>query len=167
MHEAAAVPSWVLLAYLISGVCFILALRGLSSPDSSRRGNLIGMAGMTIAVVTTLATHQIAALWEIGVAIVIGGAIEDAPPRGAHDPGNLLHAHDLAWLTGPRDAWRIVKGRRGGIGHLLFECVYPGKSSRYHGSGSDFLCKIHGIPICCVVVSGPIWSIVPQVGDDP
>src|SRR5512147_405272 len=57
MHEAAAVPSWVLLAYLISGICFILALRGLSSPDSSRRGNLIGMAGMAIAVVTTLITH--------------------------------------------------------------------------------------------------------------
>ena len=51
------VPSWVLLAYLISGVCFILALRGLSSPDSSRRGNLIGMVGMAIAVVTTLVTH--------------------------------------------------------------------------------------------------------------
>jgi NAD(P) transhydrogenase subunit beta len=57
MHEAAVIPSWVLLAYLISGVCFILALRGLSSPDSSRRGNLIGMAGMAIAVVTTLITH--------------------------------------------------------------------------------------------------------------
>ena len=40
MHEAAATPAWVLLAYLISGVCFILALRGLSSPESSRRGNL-------------------------------------------------------------------------------------------------------------------------------
>jgi len=75
MHEAVAVPSWVLLAYLISGICFILALRGLSSPDSSRRGNFIGMAGMTIAVVTTLATHQLAALWEIGVAIIIGGTI--------------------------------------------------------------------------------------------
>ncbi|WP_294120994.1 NAD(P)(+) transhydrogenase (Re/Si-specific) subunit beta [Sphingomonas sp.] len=57
MHEATAVPSWVLLAYLISGICFILALRGLSSPDSSRRGNLIGMAGMAIAVVTTLIVH--------------------------------------------------------------------------------------------------------------
>jgi len=60
-----AVPAWVLLAYLISGVCFILALRGLSSPESSRRGNLTGMAGMTIAVVTTLATHEIASLPEI------------------------------------------------------------------------------------------------------
>src|SRR4030095_15016591 len=69
------VPSWVLLAYLVSGVCCILALRGLSSPDSSRRGNLIGMAGMAIAVVTTLATHQLASLWEIGIAILIGGGI--------------------------------------------------------------------------------------------
>nr|WP_265334262.1 NAD(P)(+) transhydrogenase (Re/Si-specific) subunit beta [Sphingomonas sp. IC-11] len=42
---------------MISGVCFILALRGLSSPESSRRGNRYGMIGMAIAVVTTLATH--------------------------------------------------------------------------------------------------------------
>ena len=48
---------WVALAYLISGVCFIMALRGLSSPESSRRGNRYGMIGMAIAVVTTLVTH--------------------------------------------------------------------------------------------------------------
>jgi len=75
MHEAAATPSWVLLAYLVAGACFILALRGLSGPESSRRGNRAGMLGMAIAVVTTLATHEIATLWEIGVAIVIGGTI--------------------------------------------------------------------------------------------
>ncbi len=69
------IPSWVLIAYLISGVCFLLALRGLSSPDSSRRGNNIGMIGMAIAVVTTLATHEIATLWEIGAAILVGGGI--------------------------------------------------------------------------------------------
>src|SRR5438046_5526122 len=57
MHEAAATPAWVLVAYLISGVCFILALRGLSSPESSRRGNRLGMIGMAIAVLTTLVTH--------------------------------------------------------------------------------------------------------------
>jgi len=70
-----AQPSWVLLAYLIAGVCFILALRGLSSPESSRRGNRFGMAGMTIAVVTTLATHEIASLIEIFIAIAIGAVI--------------------------------------------------------------------------------------------
>jgi proton-translocating NAD(P)+ transhydrogenase subunit beta len=43
------------LLYLIAGVLFILALRGLSSPATSRQGNLFGMAGMAIAIVTTLA----------------------------------------------------------------------------------------------------------------
>jgi len=45
------------LLYLVAGVLFILALRGLSSPVSSRRGNQFGIAGMTIAVLTTLAAH--------------------------------------------------------------------------------------------------------------
>lgn len=54
MHEAAATPAWVMLAYLVSGICFILALRGLSSPASSQRGNRFGMAGMGIALLTTL-----------------------------------------------------------------------------------------------------------------
>jgi NAD(P) transhydrogenase subunit beta len=75
MHAAVAPPGWVSLAYLIAGALFILALRGLSSPVSSRRGNRMGMAGMAIAVVTTLVTHEVAALWEILVAIAIGGAI--------------------------------------------------------------------------------------------
>jgi NAD(P) transhydrogenase subunit beta len=42
------------IAYLVSGVLFILALRGLSSPESSRTGNIRGMLGMAIAVATTL-----------------------------------------------------------------------------------------------------------------
>jgi NAD(P) transhydrogenase subunit beta len=72
---AHAVNPWVALAYLVAGVCFILALRGLSSPASSRRGNRFGMIGMLIAVVTTLVTHEIASLPEIAAAIAIGGAI--------------------------------------------------------------------------------------------
>jgi NAD(P) transhydrogenase subunit beta len=43
------------LLYLVAGVLFILALRGLSSPATSRQGNMFGMAGMAIAIVTTLA----------------------------------------------------------------------------------------------------------------
>jgi H+-translocating NAD(P) transhydrogenase subunit beta len=75
MHEVADVPAWVPLAYLIAGALFILALRGLSSPESSRRGNRMGMIGMAIAVVTTLVMHDIASLPEILVAILIGGMI--------------------------------------------------------------------------------------------
>jgi len=66
---------WVPIAYLISGVLFILALQGLSSPGSSRAGNRFGMAGMLIAVVTTLVTHDVASLPEIGVAIAVGAVI--------------------------------------------------------------------------------------------
>ena len=45
------------LLYLVAGVLFILSLRGLSSPASSRQGNFFGMIGMGIAVATTLASH--------------------------------------------------------------------------------------------------------------
>ena len=75
MEAATASPSWVLIAYLIAGICFILALRGLSSPASSQRGNRLGMIGMAIAVGTTLFVHQTAGLIEIAAAIAVGGAI--------------------------------------------------------------------------------------------
>ena len=75
MEAAAATPAWVLIAYLIAGICFILALRGLSSPVSSQRGNRLGMAGMAIAVATTLLVHQVASLVEIIAAMAIGGGI--------------------------------------------------------------------------------------------
>src|SRR5437763_11764890 len=47
----------VALLYLLAGILFILALRGLSNPETSRRGNLFGMIGMAIAIATTLASH--------------------------------------------------------------------------------------------------------------
>ncbi len=52
-----------------------MALRGLSSPDSARRGNLIGIAGMVIAVVTTLASPGVLSYGTILVGVVIGGAV--------------------------------------------------------------------------------------------
>ncbi len=73
--EHVAQNPWVGLAYLIAGVCFILALRGLSSPSTSQRGNRFGMIGMAIAVVTTLLVHDYASLPEIAVAIALGAAI--------------------------------------------------------------------------------------------
>jgi H+-translocating NAD(P) transhydrogenase subunit beta len=81
--EHTVLPAWALLAYLGSGVLFIMALRGLSSPASSRAGNQYGMIGMAIAVGTTLATHvpqtpsglDVGALVKILIAIGIGAAI--------------------------------------------------------------------------------------------
>ena len=48
------ISSWFLFFYLLSGVCFILALKGLSSPLSAAKGNMFGIAGMALAIVTTL-----------------------------------------------------------------------------------------------------------------
>jgi NAD(P) transhydrogenase subunit beta len=64
------------LSYLVAGALFILALRGLSNPETSRRGNLFGMIGMTIAVITTLAAHPPASLsaWALVIAgMAVGG----------------------------------------------------------------------------------------------
>lgn len=63
----------VALLYLVASVLFILALKGLSHPDTARRGNVFGIAGMLIAVLTTLALTRNVTL--ILVAIAIGGAI--------------------------------------------------------------------------------------------
>ncbi len=63
------------LAYLIAAICFIMALRGLSSPDTARRGNVIGIAGMVIAVATTLASPGVLSYGTILIGIVVGGAI--------------------------------------------------------------------------------------------
>lgn len=75
MHEATSTPAWAMLAYLIAGVCFILALRGLSSPSTSQRGNRFGIAGMGLAVGTTLFLNDVASLPEIMGAIAIGAVI--------------------------------------------------------------------------------------------
>src|ERR1700749_4244863 len=66
------------LLYLVAGVLFILSLRGLSSPATSRRGNFLGMGGMVIAGVTTLANHPPAdgVAWVLVIlGIAIGGGI--------------------------------------------------------------------------------------------
>ncbi|WP_310535346.1 NAD(P)(+) transhydrogenase (Re/Si-specific) subunit beta [Novosphingobium sp.] len=106
--EHVATPSWAMLAYLISGVLFILALRGLSSPATSRTGNRMGMIGMTIAVATTLVTHEVASLPEIVAAIAIGGAIGWVTARkiAMTDMPQLVAAfHSLVGLAAVLVGW--------------------------------------------------------------
>lgn len=63
------------LAYLVAAVCFIMALRGLSSPSTARRGNQYGMAGMALAIATTLMLPQVQSYAYILVGIVVGGIV--------------------------------------------------------------------------------------------
>ncbi|MDP9195297.1 MAG: NAD(P)(+) transhydrogenase (Re/Si-specific) subunit beta [Pseudomonadota bacterium] len=63
------------LAYLVASVCFIMALRGLSSPETARAGNFYGIGGMVLAIGTTLMLPAVQSYGTILVAITIGGVI--------------------------------------------------------------------------------------------
>jgi len=63
------------LLYLVASICFIMALRGLSSPETARSGNIFGIVGMVIAILTTLAMPQVVSYWLILLGVVIGGAV--------------------------------------------------------------------------------------------
>jgi NAD(P) transhydrogenase subunit beta len=75
------------LSYLVSGVLFILALRGLSGPETSRAGNHRGMFGMALAIVTTLWVSGVtdALTWGLIIAgVAIGGGIGAVVARRIH-----------------------------------------------------------------------------------
>ena len=119
----AAPPAWSLLAYLISGICFILALRGLSSPATSRTGNRLGMFGMALAVITTLllrapvpegaflpdpSPEDVKTLLMIMGAIALGGAIGLVTARRIQmtDMPQLVAAfHSLVGLAAVLVGW--------------------------------------------------------------
>src|SRR2546429_6904557 len=63
------------LLYLVAAICFIMALRGLSSPETARGGNIFGIVGMVIAILTTLASPEVVSYWLIVIGLVIGGAV--------------------------------------------------------------------------------------------
>jgi NAD(P) transhydrogenase subunit beta len=68
-HEIAAY------GYLIAAICFIMALRGLSSPETSRQGNAFGVVGMLVAIGVTIATPGVVSPWLIVGGLIIGGAV--------------------------------------------------------------------------------------------
>ncbi len=99
------------LAYLVSGVLFILALRGLSSPETSRQGNFYGMIGMVIAVATTLIRQEIGdtTVWLMiaaGVAVggIIGAVIANRIAMTAM-PQLVAAFHSLVGLSAVLVAW--------------------------------------------------------------
>ncbi|MFP4280689.1 MAG: NAD(P)(+) transhydrogenase (Re/Si-specific) subunit beta [Halochromatium sp.] len=68
-------PTTQALAYLVSAILFIFALKGLTHPSTARRGNLFGMLGMAIALGATLAGAEVQGYWLIGIAGAIGAVI--------------------------------------------------------------------------------------------
>ena len=99
------------LLYLVSAVLFILALRGLSSPETSRQGNTFGMVGMTIAIVTTLALLQAQNTLTFGLIVawlVIGGGIGAIIARRiamTQMPQLVAAFHSLVGLAAVFVAW--------------------------------------------------------------
>ncbi|MEC5180271.1 NAD(P)(+) transhydrogenase (Re/Si-specific) subunit beta [Arthrobacter sp. CG_A4] len=68
-------PEWTAMFYLVAAVCFILALKGLSSPRTARRGNAIGAAGALVAVITVFLSAKLANIPLILAAIAVGSAV--------------------------------------------------------------------------------------------
>jgi NAD(P) transhydrogenase subunit beta len=63
------------LVYLLAAICFIMALRGLSSPETARQGNRYGIAGMALAILVTLMLPSMRSYLPVLIAIAIGGSI--------------------------------------------------------------------------------------------
>src|SRR5438105_4583599 len=121
-------PNIAALLYLVAGVLFILALRGLSSPETSRRGNLFGMVGMAIAIATTLAAHPTAGIgtWALVIlGLALGGGTDAAIARRVPMtamPGLVAAFHSLVGMA----AVLVAAGARyapaafdiGTVGHI-------------------------------------------------
>ena len=99
MEHVSQIPAWVAIAYLISGVLFILALRGLSSPGTSQQGNRFGIVGMAIAVATTMATTA---------PIPEGGYLPQPTPADLVILGQILAAIGIGAVIGLVTARRIA-----------------------------------------------------------
>ena len=159
MHAAAATPAWVSLAYLIAGICFILALRGLSSPESSRRGNRYGMAGMAIAVLTTLITYNEAGLVEILIAIAIGAVI------------GIVTARRIAMTAMPQlvAAFHSLVGLAAvAVGAAAY--LNPGAFGILEADGSDILLNSRielglGVAIGAITFSGSVIAFLKLNGN--
>ena len=119
------------LLYLVAGILFILALRGLSSPATSRQGNRFGMIGMAIAVLTTLALKPPsgAVSWLL---VILGFAIGGGDRRLARphhpDDGDAAARGDVPLAGRPRRG--AGRGRRalraGGLRHRRGRCdIHP------------------------------------------
>ena len=71
--------SFLAFAYLLSSILFIFSIRGLASPETARRGNLLGMLGMAIAILATLFSPLVSEYVWVAGAILLGGILGTIP----------------------------------------------------------------------------------------
>ena len=121
------------LLYLVAGVLFILALRGLSSPATSRQGNMFGMAGMAIAIVTTLGVAPAVELRRLAAGAARHGH-RRRRRRGDRAPG-ADDGHAAAGRGFPF-AGRLGRGAGGGGRALRAGGVRAGRARPYSGRKS-------------------------------
>ena len=142
--------------YLVAGVLFILSLRGLSSPASSRQGNLFGMIGMAIAVATTLASHPPAdgVAW---VLVMLGIAIGGCYRRCDRAPG----ADDLDAGTGRRLPLAGRHGRGAGRRRRVLCARKPSTSARPATSIRSSLVEMSlGVAIGALTFTGSVIAFL-------
>ena len=99
----------VALSYLVASVLFILSLRGLSHPRSARRGNLLGMAGMALAIVTTFAITTRIDLARVGIGVgAVIGLIVSRRVQMTQMPELVAAMHSLVGLAAVLIAFAVV-----------------------------------------------------------
>ena len=99
------------LGYLVASVCFILALKGLSNPESARRGNYFGIAGMTIAILFTVAAVAKGRIEFVGMAMLVGGLIGGVVARRVQMtqmPELVAGMHSLVGMSAVLIAFAVV-----------------------------------------------------------
>ena len=135
--------SLTIVAYLGAAILFILSLGGLSNPETSRRGNLYGIIGMTIAVLATVLGPRVAAAgipWIVG-AMVVGGAIG-------------LYAARVVKMTQMPELVALMHSLVGLAAALVGFASYidPAASSHYSGAEKT----IHDIEIYVGILIGAV-----------
>jgi NAD(P) transhydrogenase subunit beta len=99
----------VALSYLAASVLFILALRGLSHPRTARRGNLLGMVGMALAIVTTFAITNRIDMARLGIGIgAVVGLIVSRRVQMTQMPELVAAMHSLVGLAAVLIAFAVV-----------------------------------------------------------
>lgn len=128
------------LAYLVAAVCFILSLKGLSTPATAKRGNMYGIVGMTLAVAATLAAPGLSAYGRIAVAALAGGVI-----------GALLASR--VPMTAMPEMVALLHSFVGAAATLV------GLSAHYHGVHPDVIARVEiflGVVIGAPTLTGSL-----------